>query len=133
MNRVRIGAGLVVPALSLIMLVPVAHSAAKVQSESSMNRRPDIVLLLTDDQTVESAKHMPYLQQQVQNGTYIDFTNAEVNNSLCCPSRSAIMSGKVDTNNHVLNNSMGRRLNTAQTVQVALHDAGYRTGLFGKL
>ena len=133
MNRVRIGAGLVVAALSMITLVPGTRWAPTAHSANAASQRPDIVLVLTDDQTVESAKHMPYLQQQVQHGSYIAFTNAEVNNSLCCPSRSAIMSGKVDTNNHVLNNSMGRKLNTAQTVQVALHGAGYRTGLFGKL
>ena len=133
MNRVRIGVGLIVAALSLITLVPVTHSSATARTTSAARQRPNIVLLLTDDQTVESARHMPYLQQQLANGSYSNFTNTEVNNSLCCPSRSAIMSGKVDTNNHVLNNSMGRKLNAAATVQVALHNAGYHTGLFGKL
>src|SRR4051794_23545310 len=123
MKPTGVAAASVLLLLPLLAVTPVRHSQAAAS-------RPDIVLLLTDDQTIESVTHMPYLQQQLQNGGYINFTNAEVNNSLCCPSRSAVMSGKVDTNNHVLNNSMGRKLNTSGTVQVALHKAGYRTGLF---
>jgi arylsulfatase A-like enzyme len=133
MRKAGIGAALVSTALLLVFLVPGTALHPSAPRATAANQRPDIVLMLTDDQTIESVTHMPYLQQQISNGSYITFTNAEVNNSLCCPSRSAIMSGKVDTNNHVENNSMGQNLDTTQTVQVALHNAGYRTGLFGKL
>src|SRR5438874_2520638 len=121
-------------ALTLLASAPAAAGLGPTRPAASSTAgavigRPDIVLLLTDDQTVESASRMPYLQRGVRDGTYVTFTQAEVNNSLCCPSRSAIMSGQVDTRNGVRNNSMGRRLDVQRTVQVALHDAGYRTGL----
>ena len=126
MKRTWLAAASVLLLLPLIAVAPIPHSDATPS-------RPDIVLLLTDDQTVESATHMPYLQQGVRNGAYINFTNAEVNNSLCCPSRASVMSGQVDTRHHVQNNSMSRKFNNSTTVQVALHGAGYRTGFFGKL
>ena len=137
MNRAWFAGGSAVLLLSVIPFLSSsgarATSPARTVAAEAPGQRPDIVLLLTDDQTIESATHMPYLQQEIKNGTYINFTHAEVNNSLCCPSRAAIMSGQVDTRNHVQNNSMGRKLNTSGLVQVALHNAGYRTGLFGKL
>ena len=64
MKRPWLVAGSLLPLLPLLAVAPI------LQSHAAPNR-PDIVLLLTDDQTIESATHMPYLQQGVRNGTYI--------------------------------------------------------------
>jgi len=94
--------------------------------------RPNIVLLLLDDQTIEASQRMPYLQQGIANGEYINFANAEVNNSICCPSRGTILTGQVDTRTGVLTNALGQELNSSTTAVTALHQAGYRTGIVGK-
>ncbi|MGI8723154.1 MAG: sulfatase-like hydrolase/transferase, partial [Geodermatophilaceae bacterium] len=55
------------------------------------------------------------------------------NNPLCCPGRASILTGQVDTRTGVQNNAQAANLRPEETVGVAMHDAGYRTGLFGKL
>lgn len=110
-----------------------ASSGAAAAATTLAGTRPNIVLLLTDDQSIAASKvGMPYLQRGIAAGDYVNFTNAEVNNSLCCPSRGAILSGQVDTRNGVLHNSLGPALNDSTTAVVALDQAGYRTGLIGK-
>ena len=113
---------------------PSADGRAADAPASLRGTKPNIVLVLTDDQTVESASKMPYLQSGVRQGRYIEFPNAEVNNSICCPSRASILTGQVDTRTGVINNTTGReQIKRSATVAVALDRAGYRTALIGKL
>ncbi|MEU2738534.1 sulfatase-like hydrolase/transferase [Streptomyces sp. NPDC007095] len=51
---------------------------------------------------------------------------------LCAPSRASIMSGRYARHHGVLDTRHPYRLDQHTTVQRQLHDAGYRTGLFGK-
>src|SRR5919109_1515229 len=100
---------------------------------------PNIVVILADDQRVDQLAWMPTLQAGlVRKG--MQFTNFYVNDPLCCPSRASILTG---TYNHT--NGVYQLLNTdpnggyraflpnePNTIAVALHEAGYRTGLVGK-
>lgn len=95
--------------------------------------RPNIVLVLADDLTVEGAAHMPYLQSLIGGKQVVNYTRAEVNNSLCCPSRASILAGQVDTRTGVLHNALGQALDPTTTGAVALDNAGYQTGFFGKM
>lgn len=95
--------------------------------------RPNVVVVLTDDQTLDSVRYMPYLQGQIDAGEFVDFTQAEGNNALCCPGRATVLTGQVDTRTGVENNAQAGNLNPAESIGVAMHAAGYRTGLFGKL
>lgn len=95
--------------------------------------KPDIVLIVTDDQTLESLEYMPYVQGQIDDGTAINFTRAEGNNPLCCPGRATILTGQVDTRTGVQNNAQAANIRPAETVGPALQSVGYRTGIFGKL
>ena len=102
---------------------------------------PNIVLILTDDQDVQSGMlpYMPHLQELlVAQGT--TFPNNLVPLSLCCPSRTTILRGQYPHNTGVLTNT---RPNggfekaysenvESSTVATLLHGAGYRTVLFGK-
>ncbi len=101
-------------------------------------RRPDIVLVVTDDQRWDSLGGMPAVQQHlVSEG--VRFSNAFVVDPLCCPSRASILTGTYAHTTGVYANS-GRyggwrafhRGSESSTVATWLQDAGYRTGLFGK-
>jgi len=93
---------------------------------------PNIVLILTDDQTVESVSKMPYLSSRTD---WIRFTNAFDNVSLCCPARASLLTGQYDTHTGVLNNSgahSGAALAEGTALPVWLQTAGYTSALVGK-
>jgi N-acetylglucosamine-6-sulfatase len=100
--------------------------------------RPNILLVLTDDQTIDTLPSappaMPWLQSQLADPAsgWLWFPNAVVSTPLCCPSRATILTGRDDRHTGVTGNQNGENLNEADTLPVWLHDAGYRTGLVGK-
>ncbi len=122
-------------ALSLLVL---ALAASQPVPRVSPDRRPNIVLILTDDQSFDSLPHdppvMPALQAMMQDPTdhWIQFPNAFINTPLCCPSRATILTGESSNHTGVQNNFEGAVLDDASTVATWLHDAGYETGLIGK-
>lgn len=100
--------------------------------------RPNVVLIVTDDQPPDSLPHrppvMPKLQAMVENPRdhWISFPRAFISTPLCCPSRASILTGRYDVNTGVRTNHDGHRFDASSTVAVWLHEAGYRTGLVGK-
>jgi N-acetylglucosamine-6-sulfatase len=100
--------------------------------------RPNILFVLTDDQTLDTLPSdppaMPWLQSQIEDpgGHWIWFPNAVVSTPLCCPSRATILTGRFDTQTHVRNNFDGQFLDDTNTLPVWLQRAGYVTGLVGK-
>jgi arylsulfatase A-like enzyme len=105
---------------------------------------PNIVFILADDFSLDLlapnvfGSDMPHLQQMASEGT--TFAHYFVTDSLCCPSRSSIFTGKLPHNTGVFRNAgadggMGGFLihgNEPVTFAVALHDVGYRTAMLGK-
>ena len=102
---------------------------------------PNILLILTDDQDVQTGmlSYMPHLQELLVNqGTL--FNNNLVPLSLCCPSRTTILRGQFPHNTGVLTNALPNggfetaytNNVEASTLATLLHGAGYRTVLFGK-
>jgi arylsulfatase A-like enzyme len=90
-----------------------------------------------DDLTV---RYMPKTTTELV-GKGMSFENAFVSSPLCCPSRATIMRGQYAHNTGVWGNSDGPNSgwqgyknhgNELDNVATRLHDAGYRTGLFGK-
>jgi N-acetylglucosamine-6-sulfatase len=100
--------------------------------------RPNILVVLTDDQTLDTLPTdpaaMPWLQSQIADpaGHWIWFPNAVVSTPLCCPSRATILTGEFDTRTHVRTNLDGPLLDDTDTLPVWLDRAGYTTGLVGK-
>jgi arylsulfatase A-like enzyme len=105
--------------------------------------RPNVVVILTDDQRRDTLQHMPQVQQLLaEQGT--TYTNAMVPTSLCCPSRSTILTGLYAHSSRVYGNGDvgGKRYGGWQrfyrtgmerrTMGVALRRAGYRTAMIGK-
>ncbi|HEV8239708.1 MAG TPA: sulfatase [Thermoanaerobaculia bacterium] len=96
---------------------------------------PNIVLLLTDDQTLESLRVMPETQRLIgDEGT--TFTNAFVSYPLCCPSRSTLLTGQYAHNHGVRGNNPPHggvgALDARETLPVWLQRAGYYTAHVGK-
>jgi len=100
--------------------------------------RWNFIIIVTDDQSVDSIPHdppvMPYLQARTgdANDHWLVFRNGFVNTPLCCPSRATLLTGRYAHNTGVLNNELGYRLDESTTIALTLHDAGYHTGLVGK-
>ena len=97
--------------------------------------KPNIVVLMTDDQTLDSMSVMPQTQKLLgEKGT--TFTRNFVNYSLCCPSRATLYTGQYAHNHGVLGNGppLGgyTRLDKSNWLPLWLQAAGYRTMHVGK-
>jgi N-acetylglucosamine-6-sulfatase len=100
---------------------------------------PNILLVLTDDQDVDSVSWMPNLRSKlVERGT--TFSRAFVTTPLCCPSRTSILRGQYAHNHKVWSNHAPeggferfKALDYERsTVAMWLDKAGYHTGYIGK-
>jgi N-acetylglucosamine-6-sulfatase len=98
---------------------------------SAQSRRPNIVVIMTDDQNVDSLPVMRKLMRHPE-GSWVQFTNAIVNDSLCCPARATFFTGQYAHVTGVIDNVSGDKLDDTNTLPVWLDNAGYRTGLIGK-
>jgi N-acetylglucosamine-6-sulfatase len=100
--------------------------------------RPNIVVIETDDQTLESMRVMDNVNSLI-GGHGTTFTNSFVNYSLCCPSRATFLTGQYMHNHRVLGNQapkggFGRfqALHGNNNLAVWLRRAGYYTAMIGK-
>ncbi|MDQ6936441.1 MAG: sulfatase, partial [Actinomycetota bacterium] len=99
---------------------------------------PNIVFVLTDDLSMNLVQYMPHVLALQRAGT--SFSNYTVTDSLCCPSRSSIFSGKFPHNTGVFTNTgsdggfnvFHARGEESATFATALQRAGYRTAMMGK-
>ena len=113
-------------ALTLAFLLALAPAA---------QARPNIVVLMTDDQTFDSMSVLPKTRELIGNqGT--TFTRSFANYSLCCPSRSTLYTGQYAHNHGVITNTPPHggftRLDTSNWLPLWLQAAGYRTMHVGK-
>jgi N-acetylglucosamine-6-sulfatase len=102
---------------------------------------PNVLLILTDDQRANTLVGMPRVMEELV-GRGTTYPNAFVPTSWCCPSRASLLSGKFAHNSGVWENLQASAWGAwsafanggeeKDTVATRLHDAGYRTGLFGK-
>jgi N-acetylglucosamine-6-sulfatase len=100
--------------------------------------RPNVVFVLTDDLAWNLVRYMPHVVQMEREGE--TFTNYFVTDSLCCPSRASIFTGRFPHDTRVFDNSppeggysvFHERGEERQTFALALQRRGYRTALMGK-
>ncbi|MDQ3949192.1 MAG: sulfatase, partial [Gemmatimonadota bacterium] len=97
--------------------------------------RPNIVVLETDDQTLESMRVMPNVKRLIADqGTTFDRHFPSF--SLCCPSRATLYTGQYAHSHTVLGNRLPLggygKLDKSNWLPVWLQRAGYRTMHLGK-
>ena len=117
---------------TLVALVLVAPSGSAAPGDQ---RRPNVLVLMTDDQTLESLRVMKNVRAQIAaRGT--TFTRSFVSFALCCPSRATFLTGQYAHNHGVLGNRppVGGygKLDTSNYLPLWLQRAGYRTAHIGK-
>ena len=120
-------------ALFLLLLATAGVAPnASAQTEAPVSR-PNILVIVTDDQrATRLGGFQPGTKRWLQdNGT--TFTNAYASTPICCPSRASIFSGRYAHNHRVLSNGDGEVLDHSTSMQAYLQEAGYRTGIVGKL
>src|ERR687895_1814331 len=97
--------------------------------------RQNVVVLMTDDQTLASLAWMPQTKQLLgEQGT--TFEEAVATFPLCCPSRSTALTGQYSHNHGVISNKGAfgghRVLEHANTLPAWLQESGYRTMHVGR-
>ncbi len=121
---------------AVLGLVLATTAAAALPAQES--RRPNVVLVITDDQGYgdlgvhgNTMIRTPNLDQLARES--VRLTDYHVDPT-CSPTRSALMSGRYSTRTGVWHTIMGRSLMSAEETTIAevFRDAGYRTGMFGK-
>ncbi len=112
-----------------------AHAAGP---SGAAPQKPNIVFILTDDLSTNLLTYMPNVLAMQKEG--VSFSNYYVTDSLCCPSRSSIFTGKFPHDTGVFTNNErdgGYKAflshgNEPLTFAVALQRGGYRTAMLGK-
>ena len=117
--------------LALVLVAVAAFPAAAADG----TKQPNIVVVMTDDQTLASlsAATMPSTLESIGAGG-TRFTNAVVTTPLCCPSRATLLTGQYAHNHGTLTNTPGYEdlRNKRNTLPVWLDRAGYVTAHVGK-
>jgi arylsulfatase A-like enzyme len=115
-----------------------ASGGTPIPGRGASARRPNIVFVLTDDLSQNLVRFMPHVLQMQREG--VSFQNYFVTDSLCCPSRASILTGRFPHDTHVFDNSppeggyatFSERGEERETFAVALQHEGYSTALMGK-
>nr|XP_049698902.1 N-acetylglucosamine-6-sulfatase [Helicoverpa armigera] len=104
-------------------------------------KRPNIVLVLTDDQDVVLGGMTPMANVRRFIGNEgVTFANSYVTSPICCPSRASLLTGLYVHNHMTVNNSMRggcyghywRNTLQKETFNYLLKEAGYKTFYAGK-
>lgn len=100
--------------------------------------RPNVVVILTDDQPVGTLDVMPNVRRLIMSRG-AGMRNGIIPTSLCCPSRASLLTGQHSHTTGVWTNTADNRggwpafeSHEDHTLATALDVRGYRTGLFGK-
>ena len=100
--------------------------------------RPNVVVIMSDDQTVQETRFQRHVLADIGDRG-ATFNSSFVNFPLCCPSRTTFLTGLYATNHHVEDNAPPgggvdrfERLDSSNTLPVWLQSSGYYTAEIGK-
>jgi arylsulfatase A-like enzyme len=141
-RRAATGAAVLIVAIVAAALIARAAGGTEAAGRDvvvAKTSRPNIVVILTDDQRWDTLWSMPNVRRLlVRHG--VTFTNAFVSDSLCCPSRASILTGNYAHTTGVWDNhpphggapQFRESGDERSTLATWLQADGYDTGLFGK-
>lgn len=120
----------------VIGIIVVAMLYLRYGKTLNVSDKPNIVVVMSDDQRFDSMDAMPITKEKLgEKG--VTFTNAFIPTPLCCPSRTSFLTGLYSHNTGIWRNNPPEGgfesfSDDASTIAVMLQNAGYKTGLFGK-
>jgi arylsulfatase A-like enzyme len=117
---------------------PLSASPTQAGLSPTAPKRPNIVFVLTDDLSRDLIRYMPAVRALKQHG--MTLTNYYVSDSLCCPSRASIFTGRFPHDTGVFTNSGSdggigafyAHDDENHTFNGVLQKAGYQTAMMGK-
>jgi N-acetylglucosamine-6-sulfatase len=121
-----------------LFILAILHEQDLRQNAQQAPDKPNIIVIMTDDQRWDAMETLPTVTGKLANNG-VTFTNAYLTTPLCCPSRAAFLTGLFAHNNGVWKNDAPRggystfKKKEKETIAVWLKQAGYKTGIFGKL
>ncbi len=126
-------------AIAVIALALVAAACGQPVEPGPRSERPNIVVIMTDDQEPGSLAHMPIVAKRLA-ARGMRFENSFVTTPRCCPSRASFLTGRYAHNHGVLRNvppgggwqAFVASGSEADTLAVWLKAAGYRTAIAGR-
>ena len=128
--------------LVFVMLWSFSITKIQAQQKDENQKRPNIVFIISDDHAYQAISAYGGRLAQVAPTPNIDriakegmlFENCLVANSICGPSRATILTGKYSHKNGFIDNRFGTKFDfDQQTFGELLQQAGYKTGVLGKL
>jgi N-acetylglucosamine-6-sulfatase len=119
---------------ALLALIGLGGAIVFPAHDGSSDDRPNVIVVLTDDQAAGTFSAMPWLSAELARAGsgWTEFPNAFANTPLCCPSRASLLTGLFARHTGVLDNDDGEVFDGSSTLATWLKEAGYRTGLVGK-
>ncbi|MFI7603420.1 sulfatase [Actinoplanes sp. NPDC049681] len=130
-------AGAALAPMMLLLGLTAGSCAGRGSGPDDPAGRTNVVFVLTDDLSANLVQYMPNVQALARDGT--TFSQYTVTDSLCCPSRSSIFTGRFPHNTGVFTNSgddggfhVFQREQERDTFATTLQKRGYRTAMMGK-
>jgi arylsulfatase A-like enzyme len=127
--------GVVAGAAVLALIAVAALVVRSGNGASTITGRPNVLVILTDDQTLESMRVLDQTRTLIGDEG-ATFSHFYASFPYCCPSRATYYTGQYSHNTGVRDNVAPyggfRTLRTNDTVNVALQNAGYYTAHIGK-
>jgi N-acetylglucosamine-6-sulfatase len=128
-----------VAAATLLLAWTAGHAGLGGKATAQSASRPNVIMLLTDDQTLQEMSGLPQTSTLI-GGRGTTFSRAYISYPLCCPSRAAILTGQYMHDNGVHGNSPPdggwQRFHEEGLEQrdlpTWLHNAGYHDVQIGK-
>jgi N-acetylglucosamine-6-sulfatase len=131
-------AGAALLASLLTALPPVLHVASPAAAAAG-RQKPNVVVVLTDDMRADELRLLPAVRRLQRSG--VTFTRALSADSLCCPARATLLTGKLAHNHLTLGNDasthggysvFAAHNDIRRLLPQWLDHQGYRTAWIGK-
>jgi len=92
--------------------------------------RPNVILILTDDQRHDTVSFLPNVSRLADEG--LVFTNSFVPTPICLASRASLLTGRYASSIRLFAKGTASGFDASNTIAVHLQRQGYVTGFYGK-